>query len=507
MSGASSLFPCLEAPTRASALREGERAIDQRTLAGACAAHLARLGKLGIAPGDRVAVFTDPTLETMVTLIANAAGGFVTVPIDPKLGARELEHIAKDADPVVAIAADPAAVSGKLGAVTTLRAEIGAAPAESYAPRPVLDAPLLLLYTSGTTGAPKGALLSGQNIAFDLDALAAAWDWTDADTIVHSLPLFHVHGLVLGLYGAVRRGGALSWVPRFSPEATAAALLAASEDDRDAVLFAVPTLVHRLLIAAETDPTLRAALASARLLVSGSAALPTREQERSKALIGRGFVERYGMTETLISCAVRASEGARPGRVGRPLEGVELRLVDDARAPIEASDDAAIGEIAVRGPHVFLGYLNRPEATAEVRDAEGWLYTGDLATRAEDGSIRIVGRRATDLIKCGGFKIGAGEIEGALLEHPRVREAAVIGVPDADLGESIVAFVVTEGSDEPAVELEKALVDHVARLLSPHKRPRRVIRVDTLPRNAMGKVQKHALRREVDDEARGPARS
>jgi malonyl-CoA/methylmalonyl-CoA synthetase len=461
------------------------RSIAYRELAGACAAHVERLRKLGVEPGDRIAVFTDGTLEVAVTLVANAAGGFVTVPVDPKLGVRELEHIAKDADPVLAIAAEPSVVSGKLGAVTTVRAEIGAEEASAFVARPILDAPMLLLYTSGTTGAPKGAMLSSGNVAFDLDALAAAWEWTSADVIVHALPLFHVHGLVLGLYGAVRRGGALHWLPRFAPDALGRALLAASaEPDRNAVLFAVPTIVHRLLDVAEHDASMRASLAGARLLVSGSAGLPVREQERAKALVGRGFVERYGMTETLISCAVRASEGSRPGCVGRPLDGVELKLVDDARETIEDG----LGEIAVRGPHVFLGYHDRPDANAEVRDAEGWFYTGDLATRLPDGGVCIVGRRATDLIKCGGFKIGAGEIEAALLEHAAVREAAVIGVPDPDLGESIVAFVVGD-----LVE-EGALAEHVARLLSPHKRPRRVVRLDALPRNAMGKVQKKLLR-------------
>jgi malonyl-CoA/methylmalonyl-CoA synthetase len=469
------------------------RSIAYRELAGACAAHVERMRKLGVEPGERVAIFTDGTLETAVTLVASAAGGYVTVPIDPKLGTRELEHIGGDADPVLAIATDPHAVSGKLGAVTTARAEIGAAEPGAFEPRPILDAPMLLLYTSGTTGAPKGAMLSSANVAFDLDALAAAWAWSAADTIVHALPLFHVHGLVLGLYGAIRRGGALHWLPRFAPDALGHALLAASaEDDRSAVLFAVPTIVHRMLDAAEHDATVRATLASARLLISGSAALPAREHERARSLIGRGFLERYGMTETLISCAVRASEGPRPGSVGRPLDGVELKLVDDAREAIEGE---AIGEIAVRGPHVFLGYHDRPDTNAEVRDADGWFYTGDLATLEPDGAVRIVGRRATDLIKCGGFKIGAGEIESALIEHASVREAAVIGVPDVDLGETIVAFVVGDAIDEAA------LTDHVARLLSPHKRPRRVVRVDALPRNAMGKVQKTLLRNLLDDRA------
>jgi malonyl-CoA/methylmalonyl-CoA synthetase len=200
-------------------------------------------------------------------------------------------------------------------------------------------------------------------------------------------------------------------------------------------------------------------------------------------------LERYGLTETLINTAVRAASGPSPGYVGPPLRGVELTLVDDERRAIDAHDDTTMGEIAVRGPNVFAGYLNRADATDAVLDRDGWFYTGDLATRAADGSIRIVGRRASDLLKTGGFKVGAGEVEAALLEHASVAEAAVVGVPDEDLGEKIVAFVVARSEIAPG-----ALIDHVAALLAPHKRPREVRFVLELPRNAMGKVQKSKLR-------------
>jgi malonyl-CoA/methylmalonyl-CoA synthetase len=230
-------------------------------------------------------------------------------------------------------------------------------------------------------------------------------------------------------------------------------------------------------------------LKAARVLVSGSAALPLRDQLRLEALTGRRVVERYGLTETIINCAVRVGGERVAGRVGPPLDGVELRLVDDERRPLPQRDDTTLGEVQVRGPNVFLGYLNRPDATAAVMSADGWFSTGDLATQREDGSVRIVGRRATDLIKCGGYKVGAGEVEAALLEHPAVREAAVIGVPDDDLGERIVAFVVVGAPVEP-----KALQDFVASQLSPHKRPREVTVVDALPRNAMGKVVKAKLK-------------
>jgi malonyl-CoA/methylmalonyl-CoA synthetase len=190
----------------------------------------------------------------------------------------------------------------------------------------------------------------------------------------------------------------------------------------------------------------------------------------------------------LINTAVRIDAAPSPGSVGPALDGVELKLVDDQRRTLDARDDATLGEVAVRGPHVFQGYLHRPDATAAVKDADGWFFTGDIACMRADGSVRIVGRRATDLIKCGGYKVGAGEVEAALLEHPTVREAAVVGRPDADLGERIVAYVVLSSPTEP-----KTLEDFVAWQLSPHKRPREVHVVAELPRNAMGKIVKTKL--------------
>jgi len=248
-------------------------------------------------------------------------------------------------------------------------------------------------------------------------------------------------------------------------------------------------MYHRLAREAEDDPAIAGGLRAARLLVSGSAPLPAPVFNRIEALCGQQIVERYGLTETLMNTAVRADAPRRPGYVGVPLEGVELRLVADDGSDVEAADDETIGEVAVRGPNVFSGYLNRPDATAEALRG-GWFFTGDIATRAPDGYLRIVGRRSTDLIKTGGYKVGAGEIEVALLEHPGVREAAVTGAPDDDLGERIVAWVVPE-AEAPT---ERELIDHVAAELAPHKRPREVRFVDDLPRNAMGKVVKAQLK-------------
>jgi malonyl-CoA/methylmalonyl-CoA synthetase len=482
--GMDSLFPSLAESTDRTAIRVGDHAVTYRELAHACAAHVATLARRGVAPGDRIGVWTQPELATAVAFVAHAAAGMVSVPLDPKLGTTELSHVLRDAAPRLSVAADAGRVSDRADTIgITLHSES----VLPLVPRPIAGTPALVLYTSGTTGAPKGALITDRNIASNLDMLAAAWAWTD-DTVVHSLPLFHVHGLVLGLFGSIRRGGSLRWVPRFTPDELAAAVADEASRART-MLFAVPTIYHRMCEAAEHAPAIRSALAAARLLVSGSAPLPVREHERIAQLFGQRAIERYGLTETLINCSTRHGGDRRAGYVGPPLDEVELRLVDDERNILDVRDDTTIGEIAVRGPHVFAGYLGNVTATRAVLDDAGWFYTGDLATRTPDGQIRVVGRRSTDLIKCGGFKVGAGEVEAALLEHPAIAEAAVIGAPDPDLGERIVAFVVVRSPIET-----RAIEDHVASRLSPHKRPREVRIVSELPRNAMGKVQKTVLR-------------
>lgn len=343
------------------------------------------------------------------------------------------------------------------------------------------------MYTSGTTGPPKGAVLPRRAVAATLDALEDAWQWTGDDVLVHALPLFHVHGLILGILGPLRRGGSVRHLGRFSTEGVARELGAGGT-----MLFGVPTMYHRIaeaLAEPAASGGLAKALAGARLLVSGSAALPVHDHERIAAATGRRVIERYGMTETLMNTGVRADGEARPGTVGAPLRGVELRLVEEDGSAL--ADPASIGEIQVRGPNLFTGYLNRPEATAAALTADGWFRTGDMATLDPDGYVRIVGRKATDLIKSGGYKIGAGEIENALLDHPGVREAAVTGEPDPDLGERIVAWVVPAdpASPPPADELAA----HVAAQLSPHKRPRTVRYLDELPRNDLGKIMKRSL--------------
>jgi len=487
-----SLFPSIDALGDRPALRVLDQTLDYAALGTTCALFRRALAEIGIGRQDRVAVWAHPNLESIVGLIGSVAAGVTTIPLNPDIGDKELQHILADAKPRAIFSSQPESDRARTpglsvhGFMSPERSLV----THRLADERGADEPILVLYTSGTTGAPKGAVLSAINIATTLSGLRDAWALDETDTIVHALPLFHAHGLVFGLFGALHVGACLHFIPKFTPEAVATAL----EGPRR-VLYAVPTMYRRLIDAAERDPAVQRGLQTARLLVSGSAALPAREHARIEAVTGQRVCERYGLSETLVNTAVRHDGERRPGYVGLPLAGVEVKLVDDARVTLAVRDDSTLGEIAVRGRNVFLGYLNRPEATLEVLDSEGWFYTGDLGTVAADGYLRIVGRKATDLIKTGGFKVGAGEIEAALLEHPAVSEAAVVGFPDDDLGERIVAFVVLR--EDVQAPLESALIDQVAQSLAKHKRPRQVRFVTELPRNALGKVLKKQLLRDA----------
>jgi fatty acid CoA ligase FadD36 len=406
-----------------------------------------------LAGAPVVAVVAEPTLRTVVTVLAGIEAGSTVVPLSPDAGPLERDHVLADSGACLLVDRD---------GIQDL------APATS----PPSPGTPLVLYTSGTTGAPKGVPITLAAIVACLDGLAAAWDWTPDDVLVHGLPLHHVHGLVLGVLGPLHVGSGLHHTGRPSPEAYATAA--------GSLYFGVPTVWSRIA----ADHASATALRSARLLVSGSAALPAPVFDALLEQSGQGPVERYGMTETLITLAARADEPRVRGSVGRPLPGVELRVVDDDGSPAPAG---ALGDLQARGPSVFAGYLHRPDATEASFTADGWFRTGDIAEVDGDGRWRIVGRAATDLIKSGGYRIGAGEVEDALLSHPAVVEAAVIGAPDDDLGQRIVAFVVADGVDEAA------LTAHVGSVLSWHKRPRSVVFVDSLPRNAMGKVDKGRL--------------
>jgi fatty acid CoA ligase FadD36 len=421
-----------------------------------------------VAGAGRVAVLATPTASTVLAITGCLIAGVPVVPVPADVGAAERRHILTDSGAQAWLGEMPAETEGLPHVPVRLHARSWHRYSE-----PSPDATAMIVYTSGTTGAPKGVLISRRAIAADIDALAKAWQWTPEDTLVHGLPLFHVHGLILGLLGSLRIGNRLVHTGKPTPAAYAAA--------GGSLYFGVPTVWSRVV----GDVDASAALSSARLLVSGSAPLPVPVFDRLARLTGHAPVERYGSTESLITLSTLVDGERRPGWVGLPLEGVQTRLVDETGAPVPR-DGETIGRLEVRGPMLFDGYLNRPEATAEVVDADGWYRTGDVAVIATDGMHRIVGRESVDLIKSGGYRIGAGEIEAALLGHEGVEEVAVVGLPDDDLGQRIVAFVV--GSAAP-----DTLIDFVAQQLSAHKRPREVRIVDALPRNAMGKVVKGEL--------------
>lgn len=428
---------------------------DLRAAAGALAV---RVHGAPVAAVDATA-----SLETVVAVVACLLAGVPMVPVPPDSGPRERAHLLRDSGAAVWLSAAredvalpvvPVDVAGRAGAAV---------------PDEPADGTALIMYTSGTTGAPKGAVISRRAVAAGLEGLCGAWAWTPDDVLVHGLPLFHVHGLVLGVLGALRAGSRLVHTGRPTPEAYAAA--------GGTLYFGVPTVWGRVA----ADPAAARALRPARLLVSGSAGLPAPVFRDLQALAGQGPVERYGMTETLITVAARADGERRPGWVGVPLPGVSTRVVDDADDPAPPGE---VGHLHVRGTTLMDGYLNRADAPFT---GDGWFRTGDAAVVDGTGQHRIVGRAEDDLIKTGGYRVGAGEIEAVLLEHPAVREVAVIGVPDPDLGQRLVAVVA--GEQVP----EQVLIDHVAAQLSRHKRPREVRFVNALPRNAMGKIQKALL--------------
>ncbi|MBF6327325.1 acyl-CoA synthetase [Nocardia transvalensis] len=425
-----------------------------------------------IARADRVAVLARPTATTVLAVVGCLIAGVTVVPVPPDSGAAELEHMLTDSGAQVWLGDAP---EGATLPVVPVRKH--ARSWHTY-PEPTSETTAFVLYTSGTTGAPKGVVLSRGAIAAGLDALAEAWAWTANDVLVHGLPLFHVHGLILGLLGPLRVGSPLVHTGKPTPAAYAAA--------KGTMYFGVPTVWSRVV----EDPSAARELANARLLVSGSAPLPVPVFERLRELTGHAAIERYGMSETMITLSTRADGERRPGWVGTPVAGVQTRLRDEAGNAVP-HDGESVGGLQVRGPMLFDGYLDRPEATAECWTDDGWFRTGDVAVIDGDGFHRIVGRESVDLIKSGGYRVGAGEIETALLGHPAVAEVAVVGVPDDDLGQRIVAFVVPRGAAGESIE--KDLIDHVAQQLSVHKRPREVRLVDSLPRNAMGKVQKKLL--------------
>jgi malonyl-CoA/methylmalonyl-CoA synthetase len=464
-----------QAPDRSALWSTAAGWLTREELEGASRRVAGRLHRAGLAAGERVLCSAATSMELVVAYLAALRLGLVVVPANTAYLEREIAHVVGDAEPRAAIVDDPArgewARKAAGGDLLVVGPEVdlpdGEPPALDLAGR---GDPALLCYTSGTTGAPKGAVLSHGNLLASAQALRLAWRWTEDDLLVLALPLFHIHGLGVGLHGTLLAGASALLLPRFDVDA----VLDAVRDHRATLFFGVPTMYARLAASPRAGE-----LAALRLLVSGSAALPPTVFERLAERAGQRVLERYGMTETIMNVSNPHDGERRPGTVGLPLPGVELRLAEPD------------GEVLLRGPNVFGGYWRNPQATAEAFDADGWFRTGDLGSLDERGYLRIEGR-SKELIITGGYNVHPREVEELLLEHPAVAEVAVVGTPSEEWGEVVTAFVVTADPGDPPEEGE--LLGFAAERLASFKRPRLVRYVESLPRNALGKVQKHELR-------------
>ena len=422
------------------------------------------LRRRGIEAGDRVCVYLPNCVETIDLYLACLKLGAIFVPINILYREREIAHIVADAEPKCVVARGELTASAPVWQVADLPGD--AFPLERRANLDG-DAPAALVYTSGTTGASKGAILTHNNFAANALNLLTCWQITDRDRLLLALPLFHVHALGNGLHCWLMGGFRMRLLERFEHQKAAAELL----DFLPTVFFGVPTMYARLL---ETSPgAAREIGRHMRLFVSGSAPLPAQLLEEFRALFGHAILERYGMTETLMNMSNPYVGERRPGSVGLPLPGVSAELRD--------------GEIYLRGPSVFAGYWRREQAS---RDAfiDGWFRTGDLAERSADGYYTLRGRKS-DLIISGGYNIYPREIEEFLLEQVEIEEAAVAAAADPVRGEVPVAYVVLK-SPVDAADLERRCRANLASF----KTPRSFHVVEKLPRNALGKVQKHLLK-------------
>lgn len=433
----------------------------------------------GLRRGDRLALQLPRDPAFLFLHLAAVGRGISTVPLNPRYTPHETAWILGDAAPALAIVPDDRVDGPTDGARRVMGATVALASLAEADPGPLLDPAVdaedeaILGYTSGTTGRPKGARFLHRNLTACVGALAEAWGMRPDDTLVHALPIFHIHGLVVAQHVALWAGASTRWLPGFDAAVVAEAL----GDPASTVFMGVPTFYTRLLAHPDLPD-----LHHLRLCTSGSAPLPAEVHEAFEARTGQRILERYGMTEVGIVLSNPLDGVRKPGSVGLPVGETEVRIVREDGTRCEPGE---VGEVTVRGPSVFAGYLGRPEATAAaLRD--GWMHTGDLGLVDDDGYVHLRGRR-TDLVLVGGFNVYPLEIETALREHPAVDDAAVVGIADADLGERVCATLVADAVPDDLDAFLRAR-------LTPYKLPRHVAATGALPRNAMGKVRKDVLR-------------
>lgn len=485
----------LETPT----LRYTWNDIDR---ASACLANL--LASLKLPAGARVAVQVEKSPEALLLYLATLRAGLVYLPLNTAYREAEIEYFLGNAEPAVVVCTSAnagwvrraAAKAGSAHVYTldedrtgTLLQAAAAMPQRFRTVARKADDLAAILYTSGTTGRSKGAMLSHGNLASNARVLHQYWGWREDDVLLHMLPIFHVHGLFVASHGALLAGARMIWLPRLDVDQALRYL------PQSTVMMGVPTYYVRLLADARFD---RAACANMRLFISGSAPLLTETFADFQARTGQTILERYGMSETvmLTSNPCRPADGERlGGTVGKALPGVQVRVVDDAGQALAAGE---IGNVQVRGPNVFSGYWRMPEKTREEFTADGWFKTGDVGRwGGESGGravpadyLSIVGR-SKDLIISGGYNVYPKEIETVIDEMQGVLESAVIGVPHPDFGEAVVAVVVPRAG--AAIDVAAMQADLKSRIAN-FKVPKRIHVVDQLPRNTMGKVQKNVLR-------------
>ena len=447
----------------------------------------------GVGPGDRVAAQVGKSPEALFLTLACVAAGAAYLPLNTAYTTAELDYFISDAEPKLVVC-DPSAeaalapVAARVGAtLRTLDADGGGSLSDAAATASARFTPVArdaedlaaILYTSGTTGRSKGAMLTQANLASNARTLAAYWRFTADDALLHALPIFHTHGLFVATNVSLIAGAAIIFLPKFDLEAVLQAMPKAT------AMMGVPTFYTRLL----ADPRFtRAATAHMRLFISGSAPLLAQTHIDFEERTGHRILERYGMTETGMNTSNPYEGERRAGAVGFPLPGVDLHVADpETGAPLPVGET---GSIELKGPNVFKGYWRMPEKTAQEFRADGYFITGDLGRFDEDGYLSIVGR-AKDLIISGGFNVYPKEVESAIDELEGVDESAVIGVPHPDFGEAVVAVVTAEPG---AAVTEEAVIASLKDQLARYKQPKRVFVVAALPRNTMGKVQKNLLR-------------